>query len=158
MFGLQHTVSPMNHTEKLKKSFKAKVSYWSFLIFLYFFLRAKGLRIESYCKWTGHTVDCSTSHVVSSDGSWARKWAPTSVRTGKLLVHINCLAYGWMDRVCLFRACSVLFMYSFCGCIYLFFCVYAALFLFGLLPASSALWEVIYIYKVCLLAFPKMPQ
>ncbi len=39
-----------------------------------------------------------------------------------------------MDRAYLFRACSILFMYSFCGSI---FCAYAALILFGLHPLLS---------------------
>lgn len=133
------------------KTDASEVSYWSFMICLHFFLGEQELKI--YCKRAGHTVDCSTSQVVSSDGRWARKWAPTSDGAGTLLVHIDFLAYRWMDRAYLFRACSILFMfYSVCGSI---FCAYAALFLFGLPLASSSLWEIIYIYNVCLLALPK---
>lgn len=65
------------------------------------------------------------------------------------LVCVDCLAYHWMDRVCLFRACSILFMYSFCGSILL--CLHSTIFV---RPASCMLCSLgNYLHSKSLLTF-----
>lgn len=67
------------------------------------------------------------------------------------LAYIVWRTIEWIEHICFEHTLCIHFVDP-------FFYAYTALFLFGQPPAFSALWEIIYILKVCLLSLPELPQ